>query len=132
MKKYIIKILTISILVLFFINFYTIISRADESVGTEAIGSFIDESKTKKDTNSVTTAKKVMGATRAIIQVVSISVAVCMLIILAIKYMVSSVSERAEIKKHAVVYVIGAIIIFAVNGIIGIIQQFSTNIKYEN
>ncbi len=147
MKKNIIKILTMGILVLFFINFYTIDSRADdesktstesststssESVGSGAISSFIDESKTKSDTDSVNTAKNVIGATIAIVQVVSITVAVVMLTILAVKYMVSSVSERAEIKKHAVVYVIGAIIIFAVNGIIRIIQKFSTNIKYEN
>ena len=63
-----------------------------------------------------------------IIQVIGISVAVIMLMVLAIKYMVSSVADRAEIKKHAVVYVVGAILMFGASGIVEIIKVFSKNI----
>ena len=44
-----------------------------------------------------------------------------MLIVLAMKYMMSAPGERADIKKHAVVYVVGAVV--------GIIQKFSDNIN---
>ena len=50
---------------------------------------------------------------------------IVMLSILGMKYMYSSPGERAEIKKHAVIYVIGAFILFAVPGIIRIIIEFS-------
>lgn len=89
------------------------------------------ESKLTDSSNkSITTAQKVIGAIKNIVQVVSIFVAVIMLVILATKYMISSVADRAEIKKHAVVYAIGALIIFSINGIIGIIQFFSSRIQY--
>ena len=49
-----------------------------------------------------------------------------MLIVLAMKYMLSAPSDRADIKKHAVVYVIGAVVMFACTGILEIIRSLST------
>jgi hypothetical protein len=52
-----------------------------------------------------------------------------MLVVLAIKYMSAAPGDKAEIKKHAVVYVTGAIVLFGSAGILSIIEQFaSTNI----
>ena len=59
-----------------------------------------------------------------IVQVVAVGMAAIMLVFLAIKYMTSSVNEKAEIKKHAVVYVVGAIIAFAASGILEIFKDF--------
>lgn len=59
-----------------------------------------------------------------IFQVVAVGVAIIMLIVLAIKYMSSAPSDRAEIKKHAVVYIVGAVICFGASGILGIIKEF--------
>ena len=51
---------------------------------------------------------------------------------IAIKYITSAPSDKASIKKQAVVYVIGAIVLFATSAILGIIREFSTNnIKIE-
>lgn len=52
-----------------------------------------------------------------------------MLIILAIKYMSAAPGEKADIKKSAVVYVIGAVVLFAAVGIMQVIKQFSDDIN---
>ena len=66
-----------------------------------------------------------MGAALTIVQVVGVGVAVIMLIILAIKYISAAPSDKAEIKKHAVVYVVGAIVLFAASGILQLIKTFA-------
>ena len=51
-----------------------------------------------------------------------------MLIVLAIKYMSSAPNEKAEIKKHAAVYIVGAVMAFAAVGVVQIIKTFSEEI----
>lgn len=65
----------------------------------------------------------------SIVQVVGMAVAVIMLIVLAIKYISAAPSDKAEIKKHAVVYVVGAVVLFGASGILAIVRQFAKNIK---
>ena len=60
-----------------------------------------------------------------VIQVTATGVAVIMLIVLAIKYISSAPSEKADIKKSAMIYVVGAIILFAGSGILAIIRSFA-------
>lgn len=71
---------------------------------------------------------KMAGAIINIVQIIGMAVAVIMLIVLAIKYISAAPSDKAEIKKHAVVYVVGAIVLFAASGILEIIKNFSKNI----
>lgn len=59
-----------------------------------------------------------------IFEVVAAGVAMIMLVVLAIKYMASSPSEKAEIKKHAVVYIVGAVMAFGAVGVVEIIRTF--------
>lgn len=59
-----------------------------------------------------------------IFEVVAAGVAMIMLVVLAIKYMSSSPSEKAEIKKHAVVYIVGAVMAFGAVGVVEIIRTF--------
>lgn len=63
-----------------------------------------------------------------IARVICAAVAVAMLAILGMKYMTSAPSEKADIKKHAIVYVVGAVVMFACTGILGIIQKFAASI----
>ena len=56
-------------------------------------------------------------------------IAIIMLIVLAIKYISAAPGDKAEIKKHAVVYVVGAVVLFAATGILQIIKKFSTNVS---
>lgn len=68
----------------------------------------------------------ISGAILTMVQVVGTGVAIIMLIVLAIKYISAAPSDKAEIKKHAVVYVIGAVVLFAATGILQIVKNFAT------
>ena len=69
--------------------------------------------------------KNAMEIIIGLFQVVAIGMAAIMLIVLAIKYMSSSSNEKAEIKKHAVVYLVGACIAFGAAGILQIFRVFT-------
>lgn len=57
-------------------------------------------------------------------QIVAAGVATVMLLAISIKYMMASTEERADLKQHAVVYVLGVILLYAGVGIIEIIKNF--------
>lgn len=59
-----------------------------------------------------------------LISVIAAVVAIVILIWLAIKYMTAAPSDKADIKKSAVTYVIGAVLLFAASGVLGIIANF--------
>jgi len=72
--------------------------------------------------------QNIMGAIITITRIVAVGVAIVMLLVLAMKYMMAAPGEKAEIKKSAVIYVVGAIVMFAVSGILTIIQQFASKV----
>ncbi len=55
-------------------------------------------------------------------QVIGMVVAMGMLIFVAIKYLTSSPNDRADVKKYAIPFVIGAVCIFAAIGIVQLIS----------
>ena len=71
-----------------------------------------------------TSFQNIIGAIITIVQIIGTGVAIIMLIVLAIKYISAAPGDKAEIKKHAVVYVVGAIVLFAATGILGIVKNF--------
>ena len=82
---------------------------------------------TSQDTNSaVTSVKSVAGSIITVAKIICAGVAIIMITVIAMKYMLAAPSEKADIKKHAVVYVIGAVVMFAATGILQIIQNFAT------
>ncbi len=82
----------------------------------------------KQDSSgAATTAQNIIGSIISIVQVVGMGVAIIMLIVLAIKYISAAPSEKAEIKKGVTIYVVGAVILFASTGILGIVKNFATN-----
>lgn len=81
--------------------------------------------KSKFNTLTTDTAKTVV----TIVRIVGITIAIVMLLTIAIKYMISSAGDRADIKKHAVAYVVGAFILFGAVGILGAIDEFAQNIE---
>ena len=60
-----------------------------------------------------------------IIGVVGVMVLVATLIVLGIKYMTGSVSEKAEYKKSMIPYIVGATIFFAITQILSIILELT-------
>ncbi len=80
----------------------------------------------KDETDASDKVTNVITTIVVVVKIVAVAIAIIMLLVIAIKYMTSAPSDKAEIKKHAVVYIVGAVILFAVTGILSVIQQFAT------
>lgn len=92
-------------------------------------GGQIDTMAGKAGDSNVTGAfTNISGAVITIARIICMGVAITMLVLVAIKYMTAAPGEKADIKKHAVIYVVGAIVMFASTGILGIIQRFAAGI----
>ena len=61
-------------------------------------------------------------------RIVCVTIAIVILLAISMKYMMSAPGDRADIKKHAIHYVIGAFILFGVTGILGILDNFAKQI----
>ena len=70
-------------------------------------------------------AGNIIGTIINIAQIIGMGVAILMLIVLAIQYIAASPEGKAEIKKNATIYIVGAVILFAASGILGIIRRFA-------
>ena len=68
--------------------------------------------------------KSILSAVLAVIRNVGVGIAFVMLMFIGCKYMLASAGERADIKKYAMNYVIGAIVMFAAATVVTIIKQF--------
>lgn len=91
--------------------------------------------KTESTSDPSGTNDKVSSTVSVIItatRIIGVCVAVVMLLVVAMKYMTSAPGDKAEIKKSAVVYVVGALVLFGAVGILTIIGNFATkNINIE-
>ena len=83
----------------------------------------------KDPTGVARSAKEIIQSILTIAQVIGVGVAVIMLVVLAIKYISAAHSDKAEIKKHMVVYVVGAILLFSASGVLEIIKRFAGMVK---
>lgn len=63
-----------------------------------------------------------------IIQVVGVVTAVIILLIIGIKYMMGSASEKAEYKKTMIPYIVGAVLIFAGTSIVKVVYSITSQI----
>lgn len=83
---------------------------------------------TMTGTSGTTSAKfnTILNTILGIVQVIGVAIAVIMLIVLAIKYISAAPGDKAEIKKHAVVYIVGAVVLFGATGLLQIIKNFAT------
>ena len=119
----------ISVLILILTLLFCLSNVSDAAYTASQFGQLAKQKATATGDGSLTTpTQKVMKAIITIARTVATGVAVIMLVVLAMKYMISAPGDRAEIKKHAVVYVIGAVVLFASSGILSIILKFAKNI----
>lgn len=121
MRKYKkVLIIFISIMLMFF-TVQCIISQAADDIYSE-----VSTLATTSVTNgAVDATNNIAGSVISIAKVVCAGVAIIMITVIAMKYMMAAPSEKADIKKHAVVYIVGAVIMFAATGILTIIQNFA-------
>lgn len=73
---------------------------------------------------------KIRDVVVTITRIISATIALVTILVLGMKYMTSAPGDRADIKKHAVVYIVGAFILFALPGIIGILIDIGE--KFNN
>ncbi len=62
-------------------------------------------------------------------RVVCVTIAIVVLLVIAMKYMTSAPGDRADIKKHAIHYTAGVLLLFAVPVVLSLINNFAQMIK---
>ena len=75
-----------------------------------------------------TGSQQVQNAAQVIIGIVQIiagAAAVIMLIVLGIRYVSADPNGKADVKKMAITYVIGAVLLFGATGLLQILKQFA-------
>lgn len=124
-NRVIIKILCILLLVAFLSTAVSHISSA--AIIGEGFPEKDDEFENgKSDVDDAT--EKLSATIINVVRVVAATIATVMLFVLAMKYMMSSAGDRADIKKHAVAYIVGAFILFGAVGILGILDNIGQTI----
>ena len=117
-SKKIMKIVTTLLMIASVLSVFTRVSANDipSIPSAQAIG----------NTTSVTGT---VGRVIWVVQAICYGAAVVLLILLGIKFMTASPEGKAEIKKSAVIYVVGAILVFFASVILQIIKdsQFVTS-----
>lgn len=82
----------------------------------------------KGSTSQVGDAKKasqaIIKSVLSVIRIIAAAIALIILMIIACKYIIASAGDRADIKKYAINYIMGAIILFGASGILTIVQTF--------
>jgi hypothetical protein len=121
MVKKVFIILISSVLLFSIINMYLFpnVGYAEFSVGTTFGG---DINKDAKDAQTATL--DIIATVLAVIRIVAAGIAITILIVLGCKYMLSSAGDRADIKKYAMNYVIGAFILFGATALVSIAKVF--------
>ena len=119
MSKKTMKILTTIATILLIVSMGASIVCAATDIGGVSI-----DPKTENTGDITKVGNKIMG----ILQVVGVLIAVIILMVLGIKYMMSSAEEKAEYKKTMIPYIVGAILIFAAATIANAIYNFVSKI----
>ncbi len=88
----------------------------------------LDQVSANQDSQVAGTFQSIGGKILAVVQIVGVAVAIIMLIFVAIKYLSAAPNDKAEIKKHAVVYIVGAVVLFGASGILQIIRDFADKV----
>ena len=81
------------------------------------------------DSDAAGVIQDLSGTILGIVQVVGVAVAVIMLVVLAIKYISAAPSEKADIKKSAFIYIIGALLLFGGVALLNIIRDAGADIE---
>jgi len=119
-----ISIIFMCALLLFITTYCTVSNAAGTSVSVYGTIKNLAGSSTTGSA-AVSSVNNMAGAVISITKVICAGVAIIMITVIAMKYMLAAPSEKADIKKHAVVYVVGAIVMFAATAILQIIQNFA-------
>ena len=119
------KIVGIMLVTLMLILTMTTVSRAnDATTGLDPAGMASNLTGTQSDAQGdvLNIGNQIIG----IITTVGVVVAVVILLVLGIKYMMGSASEKAEYKKTMIPYLVGAVLIFGASAITKVVVQLAS------
>lgn len=121
MKKIIIKRTLLLLLFLFIITTMFYQAHADNYTA----GIKIEETQDQTPDEVSNLVKQTGDTAIGIVRTVGYGVAIIILTVIGIKYMLASPGDRADIKKKAIPFVIGAVLLFASSTILGIISDLA-------
>ena len=116
------KILSIVLMAIMLVASISTISMADVDAG--GIAGQLTGTETGASNDVVNIGNQIIG----ILTTVGVVVAVVVLLILGIKYMMGSASEKAEYKKTMIPYLVGAILIFGASAITKVVVSIGQGI----
>lgn len=123
MKRKFIKIILMALIVLLT---FSLITSVDASMSATIKDKFNGSS----DPEGSKPIIQIISAVLGVVRTAGAAVAIIILMTIAAKYIMASAGDRADIKKYAVNYIIGAIILFGTTGILGVVKSFvDTSIK---
>lgn len=111
-------------LVVLLVNFIVIFPQSSLATDNFNFSRFDGEEYQNEKANNIT--KKVMGTALLVIRIVASGIAIIMLTYIAIKYMTAAPSERADFKKSAMIYVVGAVLVLGAQQILDVISKVIT------
>ena len=82
-----------------------------------------------KNSTAANSTQNIMGLVLGVVQAIAAGVAVIMLVVIGIKYVAAAPSEKADLKKSLITYVVGAILLFAGSGILQVVKTFAVQLK---
>ncbi len=115
----------IKYMIIFIVTFFLIFSFINASVYAVSKGDVTGLVKPTEGGTGSTEIKKIIGGVLGGIKYATAAIAVIMLSVIGAKYMLSAPSDRADMKKAMVTYVIGAVIMFSASAVIQIVQSIS-------
>lgn len=121
MKKSIIKVSVIVLSILIILSSFSSVFGASSK---DVVGQFKGDISGSGATSAQSTMVSIISTVLNIIRTVGVAAALIILIVIACKYLIASAGERADIKKYATTYIIGALILFGASGIATIIKDF--------
>lgn len=65
---------------------------------------------------------EILSAVLSVVRNVGVTVAIVILMTIGAKYIIASAGDRADIKKYAMNYIIGAVILFGATGVLSVVK----------
>ena len=119
MKRNVKKVLVVMMMLLLVFSLITVV---DATMSATIKSSFAGNS--ASNTPGSTAVKQIISAVLEVVRTAGAGIAVVILMVIAAKYITASAGDRADIKKYAFNYIIGAIILFGATGLLTVVKSF--------
>ena len=115
--KKICKIISIVLIIITIFSAFSVVFATDAPIPSAA-----------KPSNGADKVQSLASNVIYIIQIIAFAAGVIMLMFLGVKFVTASPEGKAEIKKSAVIYLVGAILLFGAGGVLTIVQSLASNV----